>query len=78
MGNGVTADTPGNGREIRWRLGRVEERLREIEEADPKLMRFEMQQMNRKLDLLLKVLVTVGISTVTGAILLALNLAQGA
>lgn len=70
------SERDNNGREIRWRLKRIEERLDEIEESEPKLMRYELDAINTKLSLLLKVVISIGISIVTGSILLALNLLQ--
>lgn len=70
-------EAEGNGRLLRWRLDRVEARLTEIEKVKPELLAYEIAQLNKKLAVLTKVFVTVGISTVTGAILLAFNLTQG-
>lgn len=65
----------GNGRPAPlWRVVAVERRVKEIEESKPDLMAFRIEQIDRKVSLMLKVLVTVGISTITGSILLAINL----
>lgn len=71
MGNGVTVDEPGNGREVRWRLRRVEERLAEIEELKPEVMAYEIHQINSKVDRLTGVVIKVGISIVGSAIVFA-------
>lgn len=71
-------EVEGNGRLLRWRVDRLEDRVEEIEEVNPKLLAYEVAQINRRLSLLVKVFVTIGVSTVTGAILLAFNLVNNA
>lgn len=68
----------GNGRLLKWRLDRLEERLEAIEAVNPKLLAYEIAQINKRLSLLVRVFVTIGISTVTGAILLAYTVVQNA
>lgn len=74
----MTTMPEGNGRLLQWRIDRLTERVEEIEKVNPKLLAYEVAQMNKRLSLLVKVFVTIGISTVTGAILLAFNLVQNA
>lgn len=72
----MSAEAEGNGRYLRWRLDRVEARLDEIEKVKPEQIAWQVAELNKKLATLTRIFITVGISTVTGAILLAFNLIQ--
>ena len=57
--------------ELRWRIDALATSLDDIEEADPKLMRYELRALNRKLDSLLKAIIAVGVGVVSSAIVFA-------
>lgn len=67
----MTMEAEGNGRYLRWRVDRLEERVEDIEELEPKLMAERMGVLNQKVDRLTGVVIKVGVSIVASAIVFA-------
>lgn len=71
MANGVAVDEAGNGRKLKWRVERLEEWRKEIDDLKPELMAHEIHQLNNKMDRLTGVVIKVGISIVGSAVVFA-------